>query len=221
MPAANWLTRPQVEPGMPELVGQYELEMRRMIQNLYNSPSVVSWVLFNEGLGIKSALPMKEVNKQVVRRMVAVAQSEDPTRLINHESGAEGYAFQGKNPWDIGIGQIIDYHCYFTLNVPKPTADRAAVVGEYGYERYSKAAPKYAPTVAAGISGLVYTQLTDVESERNGLLNYRREFKVPGEKKTQKSWNQIDASDAVDEIAKLNEELFGRWTSSGAAAVAP
>ncbi len=49
------------------------------------------------------------------------------------------------------------------------------MIGEYGYDRYLRACQKYAPFVRdPGISGLVWTQITDVETERNGLMTYDR-----------------------------------------------
>ncbi len=196
MPSANGLQWHQIPEGMPEPVGQYELELRRMIETLRNHPSVVSWVLFNEGLGIKKTSPISQKSREIVTRMVNVARELDPSRLINHESGEAGWERQGKNQWDIGLGDIIDYHCYGTTNAPVPTA-RASVVGEYGYDLYQKLAPRYAPlTLDPGVSGFIYTQTTDVENEKNGLLTYTREIrkKFP-----------------VDEIAALNQTLFGAW----------
>jgi hypothetical protein len=197
MPAADGLQAKHDVPNIPNMVDQYELELRRMIATHYNNPSIVTWVLFNEGLGIKAQMPMSAASRAIVTRMVNATRQEDPTRLIDHESGAAGWEQQGKNVWDIGLGDIIDFHCYGTQKVPVPTPQRASVVGEYGYEIFPKVAPKYAPLVESpGVSGLVYTQLTDVENEKNGLLTYDRQPKP---------------SQMPDDVLKVNQDLFGKW----------
>jgi hypothetical protein len=83
--------------------------------------------------------------------------------------------YQGWNILDIGLGQVMDAHCYGTTKCIPPTKERASVIGEYGYAKFLNAVPKYRPLVAnPGISGLVWTQITDVEKEKNGLLTYDR-----------------------------------------------
>jgi hypothetical protein len=200
MPAADGMQDKHLIAGIsnaPNMVDQYELELRRMIDTHINHPSIVGWILFNEGLGIKGAFPMSAASKQIVTRMVDATRQEDPSRLIDHESGAASWDWQGKNVWDIGLGDVIDWHCYGKKTGPVPTATRASMIGEYGYEIFPKVAPKYAPLVAdPGVSALVYTQLTDVENEKNGLLTYDRQPK---------------ATEPTDEILKANQDLFSQW----------
>ena len=200
MPAADGLQAKHTTPDIPDMVDQYELELRRMIATHSNHPSIVAWVLFNEGLGIKGQMPMSAASKAIVGRMVDATRQEDPSRLIDHESGAAGWEQQGKNVWDLGLGDIADFHCYGTRKVPIPSPQRASVVGEYGYEIFPKVAPKYLPVIdSPGVSGLVYTQLTDVENEKNGLLTYDRQPKP----------NQMP-----DEVFKVNQDLFGKYQQS-------
>jgi len=69
----------------------------------------------------------------------------------------------------------MDAHCYGTTKCIAPTAERASVIGEYGYAKYLDSIGKYRPLVRnPGISGLVWTQLADVERESNGLMSYDR-----------------------------------------------
>ena len=116
-----------------------------------------------------------DATRLLVKRMTDAARAEDPTRLINHESGAGGGAWQGRNPWDQGLGDIVDFHCYGGKGPPAPEPMRAAVVGEAGWGVGAEGSVKnHLPEIARGISGLVITQLTDVENETNGLLRYDR-----------------------------------------------
>ncbi|MET8009291.1 PA14 domain-containing protein [Streptomyces sp. NPDC005271] len=177
MPAMN--TVAPLEPAQRE----YEHEMKRMIDQHISSPSVVMWVTFNEGWGQYGG-----------PEVPALAKSWDPTRLIN---GASGWN-------DTGNGDIADIHAYPGPGEPRPDANRAGVTGEYGglglavpghawpvqhtyvgvdkedyTDEYLNLLDKVRRQVAChGSSGAVYTQITDVEGELNGLLTYdRRETK--------------------------------------------
>ena len=200
MPAADGMQDRSLSadlPNLPNMVDQYKLELRRMIATHINHPSIVGWILFNEGLGIKAQFPMSDASRQIVARMVAATRQEDPSRLIDHESGAAGWDWQRRNVWDVGLGDVIDYHCYGTTSAPIPSATRASMIGEYGYAGFPKLAPKYAPLVGRpGVSALVYTQLTDVENEKNGLLTYDRQPKP---------------DEPPEEILKANQDSFWRW----------
>ena len=69
----------------------------------------------------------------------------------------------------------MDAHCYGTTKCIPPTKERASVIGEYGYAKFLASLDKYRPLVKTpGVSGLVWTQITDVEKECNGLLTYDR-----------------------------------------------
>ena len=155
---------------------QFGKELQAMIDGRYNHPSIVSWVVFNEGMGLKNPAGYKldEETRTFMRKMVNIA-ALDTTRMINAESGAPMGEYQGWNILDIGVGQIMDAHCYGTTKCITPTETRASVIGEYGYEKYLKTGNKYLLLIKnPGISGLIWTQITDVENERNGLMTYDR-----------------------------------------------
>lgn len=155
---------------------QFGTELRQIISDRYNHPSIVSWIVFNEGMGLwnPGGYKLDEDICGFMRRMTDIA-SEDKTRVINAESGAPMGEYQGWNVLDIGDGQIMDAHCYGTTKCITPTEQRASVIGEYGYAKYLTVCDKYQELVRQpGISGLVWTQITDVEDERNGLMTYDR-----------------------------------------------
>ncbi|MGH7221908.1 MAG: glycoside hydrolase family 2 protein, partial [Gemmataceae bacterium] len=165
----------------PESAKQYELELKHMIDGLRNHPSIVMWVVFNEGWG-----------QFDTARITAWTKKYDPSRLVNCASG-----------WtDRGVGDVHDIHVYPGPGSPKPESKRAAVLGEFGglglkvdghtweqktwgYRGASSKADltrKYEKLLAGvhklkeqpGLSAAVYTQTTDVETEANGLLSYDR-----------------------------------------------
>lgn len=169
---------------------QFELELRRMVDIHYNSPSIVMWVPFNEGWGQYDTC-----------RITEYVKSLDSTRLVNPTSG-----------WTLRpCGDIYDIHTYHVeLEVPPTALDRATVIGEFGgigypikenlwnpkmrnwgYQTYYSSEEllknyiyKFDQIVQMkeknGLSAAVYTQTTDVEGEINGLMTYDREvIKIP------------------------------------------
>lgn len=175
-------------PISPESAEQFENELVAMVEQLFNHPSVIMWIVFNEGWG-----------QYDTARLVELVKKIDPTRLV---SGASGWHIRSN------VGDVIDLHSYPNPAAPKPDERRALVLGEFGglglavkgrtwVERawgYRTMADEKQLTKAylklwqrawelsktAGLSGAIYTQLTDIETECNGLLTYdRRVFKVP------------------------------------------
>ena len=166
---------------------RYYEELEETVKLLYNCPSIVMWVPFNEGWGQFDAL-------EAVRRIRAL----DGTRTIDHASG-----------WhDQGGGDVFSRHVYFrAFRYKRDRGGRAAVLSEFGGyacgipgHRWSKKDFGYKmfpgekeltagivklydreirPAKAQGLSAAVYTQVSDVEEEINGLLTYdRKELKV-------------------------------------------
>ena len=165
----------------PESAAQFEKEWKSIIRALYNHPSIVMWVPFNEGWG-----------QFDTARIVKMTEDADPTRLVNNASG-----------WtDHGVGDVKDIHAYPGPEMPDVEEQRAVVLGEFGglglpvaghtwqeeknwgyrscknsqelTAAYGELIDKLRPLVARGLSAAVYTQTTDVESEVNGLMTYDR-----------------------------------------------
>ncbi|MGQ4488313.1 PA14 domain-containing protein [Streptomyces sp. 372A] len=167
-----------------------------MMKQLHNYPSIGSWIVFNEGWG--------EWDRTETGKITEKVQAADPSRIVNAHSGVNCCNSKG----DSGKGDIIDHHDYNNTDPAFPDAGRAAMDGEHGGFTlrmpghmwpgaptviYSGVADKAALTAkyventrkyyleAAGaeLSGSIYTQVTDLENELNGLWTYdRREIKV-------------------------------------------
>ncbi|WP_326675665.1 LamG-like jellyroll fold domain-containing protein [Streptomyces sp. NBC_01237] len=168
---------------------------REMMKQLHNSPSIGGWIVFNEGWG--------EWDRTETGKIAEAVGADDPSRVVNAHSGVNCCSSKG----DSGKGDIIDHHDYVNNDAPFPD-HRAAMDGEHGgftlrtpghmwpgapAAIYSGVADKAALTAkyvdntrtyylaAAGaeLSGSVYTQVSDLENELNGLWTYdRREIKV-------------------------------------------
>ena len=165
----------------PESAENYRRELRAMVDYLHNHPSVVLWVPFNEGWGQFDTAGVTGWLKQY-----------DPTRLVISASG-----------WtDRGTGDAHDIHRYPGPAMPPLEPRRAAVLGEFGglglplpghlwwnkrnwgyrtyrtreelQNNYVKLMQQLVPLVEKGLAAAVYTQLTDVEGEVNGLMTYDR-----------------------------------------------
>ena len=163
----------------------YLHELDLMIKSLNNSPSIVTWVPFNEGWG--------QFDTDAVCKKIKIL---DPSRLVDAASGW----------YDVGIGDICDRHSYPNPIMPQKDKinSRATVIGEFGglgleikdhvwkfqdkfvyrnfpnkeklTEKYEKLILKIKKLIPKGLSAAIYTQITDVEQEINGLLTYDREI---------------------------------------------
>ncbi|PKW05454.1 Glycosyl hydrolases family 2 [Streptomyces sp. 1222.5] len=185
-----WQDMPAMTAGVnpsPPARAEYEREMKQMIDEHISSPSVVMWVVFNEGWG-----------QYDIGRVASQAKSWDPTRLVNNMSGLNLGA-------DGGAGDIMDEHGYPSPALPpRPDGQRALVSGEYGglglgipghawsvqqsyvdvdpttyTDDYLKKLTEVHALACRGGNGAVYTQISDVEGELNGLLTYDRKVVKP------------------------------------------
>ncbi len=178
-----WQDMPQAFGDLNDAAkAQWLTEWKREIATHSNHPSIIVWTTFNEGWG-----------QHDTEAIVALTKQMDPSRLVNNASG-----------WtDKGVGDIRDTHAYPGpwSEMPEPT--RAAVNGEFGGvtarfpgHMWTKAVMGYGKTLngswqvtqkyqdllknaygihdTRGTCAVVYTQLTDVEQESNGLLTYDR-----------------------------------------------
>lgn len=168
-----------------EAEGQQEFlqEMEETIAFLYNHPCIVVWVPFNEGWGqFDAAMAAQRIHQL------------DPSRLVDHASG-----------WfDQKGGDIVSLHYYFFTLKFKTEKHRALALTEfggyscsvpghsacdkvYGYKKFNATGPltcAYArlieqtilPAVKKGIGATVYTQLSDIEEETNGIYTYDRKI---------------------------------------------
>lgn len=162
---------------------QWEKECLETIDALSFFPSIAIWVPFNEGWG-----------QFDTERITKLIREKDKSRLIDSASGW----------FDQNCGNFVSVHNYFRpLSVPvKKWGERAFFLSEYGgfachirdhssinrifgYKRYDTPEQfqsayheliqkSLLPLQKQGLSGAVYTQLSDVEEEVNGILTYDR-----------------------------------------------
>ena len=177
---------------------QFRRELNTMISQHTFFPSIITWVPFNEGWG------QHDTNNIInwVKRL-------DPSRLVDGPSG-----------WnDLGMGDLLDKHQYPGPGTLVAQPGRASILGEFGglglpvtghlwqekknwgyrnmkseedlAEHYAALIKQIPDLVKKGLNAAIYTQITDVETEVNGLITYdRKVIKVP-----------------VDKVSALNHSL--------------
>ncbi len=163
---------------------EHEKAMYETIDNLYNFPSIGCWVPFNEAWGQFDA---KRIGEQV--------KAYDPSRIVDHASG-----------WhDQGGPEINSMHRYILPVTMRKNDGRPFALTEFGgYSRkienhiwndkksfgyimykdkasLTKAYKKLferqiIPKISKGLCATVYTQVSDVEFEVNGIFTYDREL---------------------------------------------
>jgi beta-galactosidase/beta-glucuronidase len=166
----------------------YYTELREMIDALYNCPCIALWTPFNEGWGQFDSTKAYDFIKAL-----------DNTRLIDSASG-----------WhDRGVTDVISKHIYFTP-IKVQQGDKPWLLTEFGglstrvkghtfndkmfgykiynskqslTNAYSKLFNKtIIPQIQKGLSATIYTQVTDVEDELNGIMTYdRKVLKIDAE----------------------------------------
>lgn len=174
----------------PETRRRFEEGMAETVTRLYNHPCICYWTIFNEGWG-------QFESGRLYRRLKEL----DDTRFIDSASG-----------WFVGGDSDVDSpHVYFKPFKMKQS-DKPVLLSEfggysykpeghvfnredtYGYRFFKEQAAyedalltlyrdEIIPAIAQGLCGAIYTQVSDVEDETNGLLSYdRRVVKVSAEK---------------------------------------
>ena len=163
---------------------QFEEELFEMIDSLYNYTSICCWVPFNEGWGQFDA-----------KRIGDVIKEADPSRFVDHASG--WYDQKGCDFRSI--------HKYILPFIMPKYDGRPIVLSEFGgysqkirnhvwnweksfgYQMYANKVAltnaykslhekQIIPNIKKGLSATVYTQVSDVEFEVNGILSYDREL---------------------------------------------
>lgn len=166
-----------------ESAQDYMSELDEIMTQLMPYPCISTWVLFNEGVGQFNTQEIAQWTKQ-----------RDPSRYVNAASGGN-YHY---------TGDMLDSHHYPSPFICQSSRNYALVIGEFGglgltmsghawknttgwayidfttrsqLQKYYEIYTSYLYVLKyQGLCAAVYTQLTDVEIETNGLMTYDREI---------------------------------------------
>ena len=171
-------------PASPKRREFFERECRQTCDLLYNHPCVCYYTIFNEGWGQYDA-----------DRIYRELKEYEPSRIWDATSG---WFFEKESDVD-------SHHIYFRKINLKAKADKPLVLSEfggysckvadhsfnlddnYGYKTFANAqsltdgiyslyANDIVNCISNGLCAAVYTQVSDVEDETNGLVTYDRQI---------------------------------------------
>lgn len=166
-----------------EINETFELHMEETLAHLYNYPSVCYYTIFNEGWG--------QFDADVI---VGMAKDLDPSRVFDATSGwfrqrlsdvesvhtyFKKYRFEPSNR-PVVLSEFGGY----SLKVPDHIY---SMKGNYGYGNAESSdelseriiglyEQQILPAIKKGLCASIYTQITDVEEETNGLFTYDRKI---------------------------------------------
>lgn len=201
-----WQDQPSTGSATDFSFERYSAEIKNMVKSLGNHPSIVLWVVYNEGWGQHTLAQTSQLTKEI--------KAMDPTRLTSPASG-----------WnDAEAGDIIDRHDYGLDPGINVSETRARVIGEtgglqyaipdnmwtqniwggYGADQgsgenflreYSKLIDKFLVLKEnKGLQAVVYTEFTDVETELNGIYTYDR---------------KVLKTESLKDLREVNKQLSG------------
>lgn len=171
---------------------------KKIIDTLYSSPSVIYYTIFNEGWGQFSHKSLYDDIKK-----------SSGNRIIDT---ASGWFYQKKS-------DVYSHHIYFKKINLRYRGDKPTVISEFGgyslrikgntfnnktfgYSKKRSSEQLFAaleklyrgqitPEIKKGLGGAVYTQLSDVEDELNGIVTYDRQVIKIDPKKLKELSNEI------------------------------
>ncbi len=188
-----------------ESEAEYKIEMKAIMKALGNHPSIIGWIPFNEGWGQFKTM-----------EIIPWVRELDPSRLAGGPSGGNYFP----------VGDTRDYHKYPGPGLPPPDPARALILGEFGglgyyvknhswqknrnwgyremksrrdlQKSYNELVDQIKPLIDKGLCAAIYTQLSDVEIEVNGLITYDREVIKP----------------SISKINAVNKEILSYFNKS-------
>jgi hypothetical protein len=169
----------------PEWREEFKQELWEMIDNLYNSVSICCWVPFNEGWGQFDAL---EIGKKV--------KEIDPSRFVDHASGwhdQKGPDFKSMHRYTVPVTAptrftrrgrpfVLSEFGGYSWNIENHVWNKDRSFGYMMFKNSEKLSAAYRHLhekqifrlIEKGLCATVYTQVSDVEFEVNGILTYDR-----------------------------------------------
>lgn len=196
----KWITNPAYEPidktRTPESERIFKTELKAIIDATKFFPSIVAWVPFNEAWGQFKTVEITEWVMDYDRSRLVNSASGGNFHFTGHMHDYHHYPQPVMHRADLlGKKQAIVLGEYGGLGLPMEGhtwQDKA----NWGYQsfkdadslfiQYNNFVDMIAEFIPRGLSAAIYTQVSDVEGEVNGLMTYdRRQIKIPVEKLNQ------------------------------------
>ena len=222
MPSGNSYT------GDPQTIdpNDFAVELAAMVTNHWNSPCIVDWTTFNEGQG---QVGYGQTNTPY---LVSLVKSLDPSRLVNQASGGsyfgvgdilDNHSYPDPGNPVSSTQAVVDgeyggiaWHVNGHLWNPAEAGTgylMAASLDNFTqlYDGYIDEAINYKNLVNGGLNAAVYTQITDVENECNGLMTYDRLVKPDMDKIYLSNLKAITGHLSVTPVVPTSQVVPQAW----------
>ena len=222
MPTCNSYT------GSPQPVNALDFinELSAMVTNHWNSPCIIMWDIFNEGQGQTST---GQTNTPF---LVNLVKTMDPYHLVNQASGGNYYgvgdvydvhsypdpgapASTTQVPVDGEFGGIA-WHVTDHLWNPSQAGTGYLLASSLAnfaslYDGYINEVVNYKSTNSGQLNAAIYTQITDVENECNGLMSYDRLVKPNMDSIYSSNLKAITGQESVTTIVPTSQVVPQEW----------
>jgi beta-galactosidase len=156
--------------GSPELWANAEQQLKELIRQNYNHPSIVMWSVGNEvdsakGFGKAAGDPVP-----LLKHLNAIAKAEDPSRPSTFADCCEGLKVLGMDGTSMlaGAADLIGYNRYYGWYMPQHLDARAQAGAEF--DRLHAKHPTLPISISEWGAGGATTQHSD--DIRSGFLNF-------------------------------------------------
>jgi len=229
-----WQDMPSMNPHLPwptpDQQTEFIRQLKLMITTHLSFPSIVTWILYNEGWGqlrsaeveltpvIKALDPSRPVNSVSGWRDSGAGDFHDNHHYPYPQCGTPFYSLES-TPYDHsrigvqgefgGIGHIPDmknlWNVQSQLDTLNQTYEVTANIEIWNYRALRVVEDLKDQVELFSCSGGVFTQTTDVEAETNGLLTYDRRILRPNVEKWQSLTSAIYAAARSHSHAPKNQ----------------
>ena len=228
MPSCNSYTGNPSPPPVDPL--DFIAELSAMVTNHWNSPAIIMWDIFNEGQG--EAGSGNGVGQTNTAYLVNLVKTLDPSRLVNQASGGSyfgvgdvldnhSYPDPGdptsatQAPVDGEFGGIA-WHVTGHLWNPAQAGTSYLLASSLDnfaslYDGYINEAIGFKPTANGGLNAAIYTQITDVENECNGLMTYDRLVKPDMDRIFSSNLKAITGQMTVTPVVPTSQTVPQTW----------
>lgn len=212
----------------------FEEQAREILEQMHNYPCIVTWVVFNEKWGRYDQKRITEWVKTMDPSRIVNGHSGELLYVDDNLRSISPNAFVSSD--------VTDVHSYPMPRNPPREKGKVMVLGEYGgisvpvvghlwndvqrgwgysgmtnlrnlKKEYKKMLDTLKTLEGLGLSGAIYTQPFDVESEQNGIITYDRDIiKIPIEEIAHLNKGFLNEQSALE--AKINVRLADTTISS-------
>jgi hypothetical protein len=225
MPSCNSYT------GSPKQIDplDYIAELTAMVTNHWNCPAIIMWDTFNEGQGQSETGAYGQTNTTY---LVNLVKTLDPSRLVNQASGGNyvgagdvldyhAYPDPG-NPFSTTQAPVDGEFGGIAWHVPGHLWNPALAGTGYLlassldnfaqlYDGYLNEAVNYKSAANGGLNAAIYTQITDVENECNGLMTYDRLLKPDPSRILVSNQKTISGQTTVTTVVPTSQTTPQTW----------